>query len=158
MPSELEKHYINNSQLGVEELKAIFLEILQQLGSVFFVLDALDECNLDQRTDLVRFFTGIIKPSLEMDHGIIKLFVASRKEDGIERAWDTWESFPKTELEVEAAKVDSDIKLYVQAQIKQRLPRCNTTSRETIITTLTTKADGMYVFPFHHLYSLINII
>ena len=82
-----EQHYGNHSQPGFQELQGIFLAIVHEFNSVFFVLDALDECTLEQRADLCEFFAGIVELSPGMNHGIVKLFVASRKELDIERAF-----------------------------------------------------------------------
>ena len=143
-----ERHYRNHSQPSFQELQDIFLAIVQQSNSVFFVLDALDECALDQRADLCKFFTEIVELSTGTGYGLVKLFVASRKELDIERAF-LRKSFPK--IEVEATKVDSDIELYVKAQIEQQLQDGSLTLnnimlKDKIITALTTNAGGMYVF------------
>ena len=151
-----EKHYNNHSHPSFKELQGIFLTIIKQLKSVFFVLDALDECTLDQRADLCKFFVEIVelgsgtRGGPGTNDGIIKLFVASRKELDIERAF-LQKSFPR--IEVEVAKVDSDIEVYVQAQIEQRLHDGTLTLsdqrlKDKILTTLTTKAGGMYVSSF----------
>ena len=153
-----EQHYQNHSQPLFQELKDIFLAIIQQFQSVFFVLDALDECTLDQRVDLCQFFTEVIELSTATatatTYGLVKLFVASRKALDIERPF-LRKSFPT--IEVEATKVDSDIKLYVKAQIEQRLDDGslilnNIMLKDKILTTLTSNAGGMYVFPVHHSY------
>ena len=153
LPSQLHKvykqHYQNDSQPGFQELKDIFLATIQQFDSVFLVLDALDECTETQRADLCQFFAGIIEHSACTGHGLVKFFVASRKEPDIERAF-LRKAFPT--IEVEAKKVDSDIKLYVTAQIEQRLDDgsltlTNIMLKDKILTTLTSNAGGMYVFP-----------
>ena len=82
------------------------------------------------------------------NQGIIKLFVTSWKESDIQRAFQQ-NSIPT--IEVEAAKVNSDIELYVKAQIELRLQNGslklkNIVLEDKIFNTLTTKAGGMYVF------------
>ena len=142
-----EQHYQSHSQPYFQELQAIFLATVQQFDSVFLVLDALDDCTLDQRKELCGFFAEIVELCNATNHGLVKLFVASRKELDIERAF-LWKSFPT--IEVEARKVNSDIELYVQAQIEQlshNAPLSDVT-KEKIFTALTTNAGGMYVFPF----------
>ena len=143
------KHYENHSQPGFQELQDIFVAIVQQFSSVFLVLDALDECTLDQRADLCEFFTAIVEHTTRTGHGIIKLFVASRNELDIERIFLS-KSFPT--IEVEAKKVDSDIQLYVQTQIEKlfhdgSLSLKNKMLKDKILTALTTNAGGMYAFP-----------
>ena len=173
LPTQLhsvyEHHYKNDSQPGFQELKGIFLAIVQQFNCVFFVLDALDECTLDQRKDLCEFFAGTVKLSTCAGHdslvagsepqkeGLVKLFVASRKESDIEGAF-LQQSFPK--IEVEAMKVDRDIELYVTAQIQQRLDDGSLTLnnlmlKDKILTALTKNAGGMYVFLFHYIHQNI---
>ena len=143
-----DQHYQNVSEPGFEELQDIFLATLQRLESIFLVLDALDECTGAQRADLCDFFARVIESSNETDdYGRIKLFVASRKEPDIERAF-LRKSFPT--IEVEAKKVDSDIRRYVTAQLEERLgdgslTLKNTMLKDKILDVLTTKAGGMYV-------------
>ena len=174
-----EKHYQNHSQPNSEELRSVFLAIAKHCTSMFLVLDALDECSPDQRKELCEFFSNIIEsssatadPSLDdsapacaggsdgtqqpsSSLGAIKLFVTSRKEPDIERVFRQ-KSFPT--VEIEAKKVDRDIKIYVNAQIEQRIQDERLILRDValkdkILTTLTTKASGMYVFS-QHTYSL----
>ena len=155
LPSRLnavfEKHYQNHSEPGFKELQDLFLEIIQLFQGVFLVLDALDECAEAHRTDICEFFGGILKLNHGSNHGPVKLFVASRKEPDIERAF-LRKSFPT--IEVEAKKVNRDIELYVTAQIEKLLDDGSLTLndivlKDKILTTLTANAGGMYVFPFH---------
>ena len=143
-----EKHYSNDSQPLYDELRTVFLAIIQQFGRIFFVLDALDECTLDQRKDLCDFIFSVTNTASTSTSGIVKLFVASRKEPDIERAFRQ-RSIPT--IEVAAAKVDNDIEVYVKAQIElrlqdERLVLRDMTLKDKILSALTTKAGGMYVF------------
>ena len=162
-PPDLSKvyknHYKNHSQPGFQELQDMFLTVVQHFNSVFFVLDALDECTLNQRMDLCEFFARMIELSTSGNatgYGFVKLFVASRRELDIERAF-LRKPFPT--IEVEAKKVDNDIELYVKAQIEQRLhdgslTLNNVMLKDKILTALTTNAGGMYVSPSHYNYHL----
>ena len=151
------RHYSNNSQPKCDELRIIFLAIIQQFGRIFFVLDALDECTLDQRKDLCEFILGIVDnagTSTGISQGIVKLFVASRKESDIERAFQQ-KSIPT--IEVKAAKVNSDIEMYVRAQVELRMKNRSLqlgdiNLKDKILSTLTAKAGGMYVFLLAILY------
>ena len=161
-------HYKNDSQPMYSELKDLFLATIQQFDSVFLVLDALDECTLDQRKTLCEFVLAMITPSAtapavqsmnrtlvqttsnetsQRPRGILKLFITSRKESDLERAF-LQNSVPT--IEMEAEKVDRDIEDYVKAQIEQRLQDGdlvlkNMALKEKILTALTKKAGGMYV-------------
>ena len=94
------------------------------------------------------FFLSITNTSTGTSQGIVKLFITSRKEPDIERAFQQ-NSIPT--IEVKAANVDSDIEVYVKAQIELRLQNCSLELRDMalknkILSVLTTKAGGMYVF------------
>ena len=108
------------------------------------MLDGLDECTLDQRKELSEFFLNI-QPnttSTGASQGIVKLFVTSRKEYDIERLFQ--QKSIQT-IKVEASKVDSDIEVYVKAQVELRLQNLSTTLKNKIIRNLIEKASGMYV-------------
>ena len=140
-----ERHDGNDSQPKYDELRVILLAIIKKFGRIFFVLDALDECNLDQRQDLCEFILSVANTT--SGQGIVKLFVTSRKESDIERAFQQ-KSIPT--IEVETTKVNSDIEIYVKAQIELRLQNGslklkNMALKDKIFSVLTTKAGGMYV-------------
>ena len=155
LPPELQEVYKqnhnNDRQPKYNELRNVFLAIIRQFGRIFFVLDALDECTPDQRRDLCEFLLSIANTnttSTGTSQGIVKLFVTSRKESDIERTFQP-QSIPT--IEVEAAKVDSDIEIYVKAQIELRLQNSSLqlrdrTLKDMILSVLTRKAGGMYVF------------
>ena len=150
IPLELQEVYDRNyrkdSQPTCDELRVAFLAITQQFGRIFFVLDALDECPLDQRKDLCEFILSVARiNNPTSSQGIVKLFVTSRRESDIEGAF---QSIPT--IEIEAAKVNSDIEVYVKAQIELRLQNRslkinNMALKNTILDALTTKAGGMFV-------------
>ena len=140
-----EQLYRSDSQPKYDELRNIFLAIIQQLGHVYFIVDALDECTLDERKNLSKFLLSITEAS---NQGTVKLFVTSRKESDIERVFQQ-NAIPT--IEIEATKVDSDIEAYVKNQIEQRLQDGdlrirNMALKDKILGALTTKAGGMYVF------------
>ena len=140
-----EQLYRSDSQPKYDELRNVFLTIIQQLGHVYFIVDALDECTWDERQNLSKFLLSITEAS---NQGTVKLFVTSRKESDIERVFQQ-NAIPT--IEIEATKVDSDIEVYVKDQIEQRLQDGNLRIRnmalkDKILGALTTKAGGMYVF------------
>ena len=153
LPPELHNiyklHHQNDSQPKYDELRMIFLAIIQHFGRIFFVLDALDECTLDQRKALCEFFFDMASPlSNGISQGIVKLFITSRRKSDIERIFQQ-KLIPTIELE--ATKVDHDIEIYVRAQIELRLQDGslklgNMALKNKILSALTTKAGGMYVF------------
>ena len=158
LPLELEdvynKHYHNSSEPRYYELRAAFLAVIQRFGRIFFVLDALDECVLDQRKDLCKFLLSLANTtSTGTNQGAVKLFITSRKESDIERTFQQ-QSIPT--IEVEAAKVNSDIEVYVNAQIALRMQNGslrlrNMELKDKILRALITKAGGMYVFSYPYM-------
>ena len=162
IPSEVQEiykqHHSNNSQPRYDELKTTFLAIIQQFSQIFFILDALDECTLDQRKDLCEFFlciadvtsTGTTPAgtiSTGTGQGIVKFFITSRKESDIERAFqqNLQKSIPA--IEIEAAKVNRDIEVYVKAQLELRLKNRSLKLRnmelKNEILRVLTRAEGM---------------
>ena len=154
------KHEQHHSQPKLEELQSVLLAIAKHFNSIFLVLDALDECTREQRTELCKFFSNIVQAESDVGNiqpsstspGIVKLFVTSRRDtDIIERVFQQ-RSFPK--VEIEAKRVDCDIAIYVKAEIEERIQDerlilRDMALRDRIFTTLTTKSGGMYVYlPF----------
>ena len=70
-----EEHYRNDCQPKYDELRNIFLEIIQQLGCVFFMVDALDECTLNERKGLCKFLLSITDTGTSQ--GTVKLFAGN---------------------------------------------------------------------------------
>lgn len=142
-----QQHFKNHSQPGFHELQDIFLNTIQEFHCVFFVVDALDECT--HRAEICQFLARMIDLCPDKGRGFIKVFVASRKELDIERSFQQ-NSFP--EIEVETAKVNHDIRLYVTAEIDERLHNGSLILNDVklknkILAALTTNAGGMYVLP-----------
>ena len=159
LPPALEKiyrlHYRSNGHPSYVELGRVFSTIVQQFDSVFLILDALDECTLDQRTALCEFFVDITEPKVTPEdsqglaepRGILKLFITSRKEPDLEQAF--LRNPTQTTIEIDPAKVNIDIEVFVKAQLQQRLQTGdlvleNMALKEKILTSLTTNAGGMY--------------
>ena len=143
-----EHHYRNDSQLDYKELRNLFLAVMQQFGCVYFVVDALDECTPDEREGLCKFLLSITDiASTSTSQETVKVFITSRRESDIERAFQQ-KGIPT--IEIEATKVDSDIEVYVKAQIELRIQSGtlsirNMELKDKILSALTTKAGGMYV-------------
>lgn len=154
-PPALEKifllHHKSNSQPSYVELGRVFSTIIHQFDNVFLILDALDECTLDQRTALCEFILDIAEPKVTPEdsqglaepRGILKLFVTSRKEPDLEQAF--LRNPTQTTIEIEPAKVDTDIEVFVKSQLQDGdLFLENMALEEKILTSLTTKPGGMY--------------
>ena len=115
-------HFRNASEPNLDELRNAFIAISSHFEHVLLILDALDECNKDQREDLLRFLTAVgtsqkdaSTPSIRSS---VKLFVTSRREEDIRRAF-TGGAFRI--IEIQANRVNKDIELYVTAELQARL-------------------------------------
>lgn len=91
----------------LQDLEKVLLITCQEFDRVFFVIDALDECDKGRhRSTFMRFLTSLQKPPN------VKLFVTSRSyPEDIKRAF---ESAPQ--ITVEAS--DSDLRRYLSREIE----------------------------------------
>ena len=156
LPFELQeiykKHYHDDNPPKYDELRTVFLAIIRQVGCIFFVLDALDECTPNQRKDLCKFILSIANTtSTGPRQGIVKIFITSRKGCKESDIYQAFQQNPIPIIEVETAKVNSDIEAYTKAQIELRLKNGSLKLRDEalesrILSVLTSKAGGVYVF------------
>lgn len=145
LPQELEtlydKHYRDVSPPGYTELHDVLARMTKHFDKVFLVLDALDECTEDQRRELLEALSGIVSPE-NSNHGNVKLFITSRREPDIQRAF---EYFPV--IEIEAKKVNKDIESFVDVKLDQYLQdgdlNIGDTLKNKIRNALVDKAGGM---------------
>lgn len=138
---ELEKYFHNDRQPGYAEMQLVLQKLCEQFETLFLVLDALDECSLDQRGEILEVLHGLISPG--RSHGChVKLFITSREEPDIKRALTT---FPM--IAIAAEKVNADIEAYIVYRMGSYLATADfnidDTLRNKIFSTLVGKADGM---------------
>ncbi|KAF8544606.1 hypothetical protein BDD12DRAFT_872574 [Trichophaea hybrida] len=119
-------------------LRKVFCSMLENFDTLFLLYDALDECEM--RQELVEFLHDLFSiPS----SCCIKLFVTSRKEPDIERAFrDT------KKVEIAAIRVAPDIKAYVDYELQKRLQNGNLIIqdlglKDAILDNLCNRAGGM---------------
>ncbi|ERF68561.1 hypothetical protein EPUS_04659 [Endocarpon pusillum Z07020] len=134
------------SQLGNVDS---FLKAVEhyQLNEVFLVIDALDECPKVQRPAILKCLRDIVSCGT----GHVKVFVTSRPEMDIE------EAFKQMTIEcirIKARSVQSDINLYATEETRRlrqgsdgrKLNLNDPALEDQIIKTLTTKAEGMFLW------------
>lgn len=138
-PADIEQLYDNASNPGNTELQNSFIQISSSFKQVFLVLDALDECTEDQKSDLFDIFRSIVAPSSGSVRVNIKLFITSREEPDIKRGF---ENFPL--IKIETKKVDADIKSYVTSQLKN-LRSEDASLKDEVVNQLVARAGEMYV-------------
>ena len=113
-----------------------FRQATSDVGSVFPVLDALDECT--DRSTLLKGIRDIPSWALPSIH----ILATSRKETDIE---DYLIKLVTCQVCLEESVVDSDIRSFVQNQIEQdpQLLKWSPEIRDEIETTLLEGANGM---------------
>ena len=136
-----EKHNNANSEPLYQELRSTFQAIIEQFDSLYFIIDALDECVQQDKQDVCRFLCEILDPPQPTP---IKLFVMSRLDSGIEQIFVQKAC---RMIKIQATVVDKDIAKYIKARVDQddRLGVRNQASKKKILSELTKNAGGMYV-------------
>lgn len=108
-------------------------------GHKYIILDALDEC-----TDREDFITFIHELVYSQKKGL-RIIITSRREKDIEEQLG---SIANYNVNIQSAIVDEDIRIYVRDRLAtdSKLKKWPGKVQEDIITVLTEKADGMYVY------------
>ncbi|KAI1085934.1 ankyrin repeat-containing domain protein [Rostrohypoxylon terebratum] len=118
--------------------------MVQQTDGVWIVLDALDECNIqnEHRAELLRWIQNL--RGLQMN---IHLLVTSRPEQDIKA---TIESFSRSQdiIPIQSDLIEEDIRKYIHARVREHLGLKRWQSRSDVQTeievALIEKADGMF--------------
>jgi len=126
-----------------DSLRWLVLSMVKEFRILFLIFDALDEC--ENRGPFMGFFQELVSDSEDGGH-CVKLFVTSRREVDIERAF---RSTPR--IEIAATKIQQDIEQYVEFEIQRRIDGNHLILQDTedlkkeIFSTLCNRAGGMYV-------------
>ena len=114
------------------------LLVLQESQSIFFIIDALDECPKgDDRHELLKTLDGIKEWSLPNLH----MLVTSRNEPDIENALTPL--LTTSAIPIEGSDVGSDIELYIEDQLSTRFKKMPAKLKAEIREALIEKAEGM---------------
>lgn len=131
--------------LGIEECVSLIVELVNLNLQTTIVIDALDECNSHTRHNLFRALRTIIKTSTSL----VKIFLSSRNDDDIELQFGG-----EPNISIDVTDSVADIELYVREEVERcikekRLLRgkIDDTLKELVISTLISKAGGMYLVP-----------
>ena len=128
-------HDNGNTSPSLSSLMDCFRQTVNEAGSVYLVLDALDECS--NRLELLKGLKNICK------YIHLHSIVTSRKELDIE---DTLDDLVTWQIPLEESVVDSDVRVFVRAQMQSdnNLLKWPDDIRNEIETTLLKGANGMY--------------
>jgi hypothetical protein len=128
-------------QPTTELLYTSFLDMILQVGEVWIVLDALDECRT--RTEgLLSWIKDVVSSKVTN----ASLLVTSRQEQDIELAISEW-AHDKDLIPIQSGLVTDDIRAYVRTRVREDASlkrwRSKPDIQEEIETKLMEKADGM---------------
>lgn len=110
-PSQLQGPYRSSNTPTSKELLSQFINLAMTFDQVFLTIDALDECQ--PRKNILDFLSSLSRETSCR----VKVFVTSRRERDIEIEF-TRSNFPT--LQLEAKKVDEDIKAFVHHEVRRR--------------------------------------
>lgn len=124
-------------QLSMPECKAALSELLKSYPRTTLVLDALDECEVDARKEIV-----LVLRSLATDaERPVKIYIASRKEPDIERNLGSGNL-----IEIGTSDNKGDIEKYIEQEMtrfNQEWESVSQGTREEVKRTITDQSDGM---------------
>ena len=97
----------------LKDLQAALDRILKGFGKVFLVMDALDECSMEdnEREQLLKIINNIHVSSSQSLH----LLATSRRESDIEAVLVPMLTIPA--ISIQSARVDADIKIHVRSEL-----------------------------------------
>lgn len=114
--------------------------VLEQLprdfDDTFIIIDALDECPLQEREELLDTITQMAEGNFRHLH----IFTTSRQEPDIVKAFDSHEK-----IAFQASMVDEDIRKYVQETMQNnpRIQKWPEETRNQVREILAKQANGM---------------
>ncbi|KAL6695211.1 hypothetical protein J3F84DRAFT_400068 [Trichoderma pleuroticola] len=125
-------------ELSISECKAALSELLKSYPRTTLVLDALDECEVDARKEIV-----LVLRSLATDaERPVKVYIASRKEPDIERNLGSGNL-----IEIGTSDNKGDIEKYIEQEMTRFGEEWESVSqgvREEVKSTITNQSDGMF--------------
>ncbi|PVH75975.1 ankyrin [Cadophora sp. DSE1049] len=145
-----------SGSLSINESSALIIQLAEQFPITTIVIDALDECDLEKRADLLEALESILRESASL----VKIFVSSRDDQDI--VWHL-RSYPN--LELSSDKNKDDIISFVQKETESLIQRGKllrwSTDKENLRTKIMEKvtkdADGMFRWASLQLQSLCSL-
>lgn len=132
-------------QPTTDTLWMTFLQVIRQVGEVWIILDALDECHEREWKRTEGMFSWM-KDLLGFDEGNVHLLMTSRLEQHIESEVMQW-ACANDVVPIRGDGVAEDIRAYINMRIRQdddlKRWRSHPSVQNEIEDRLTTKATGM---------------
>jgi Cdc6-like AAA superfamily ATPase len=146
LDSLFSSHENGRRQPSCESLCKVFLQMVDQVKDVYFVLDALDECKTRKGSQ----FEGLLawmKTLLQSDQRNVHLLVTSRPEHDIKRILSILAESEEEIIPIQSNLITEDIRSYVRTRVRESDGLKRWKSRldvlDEIETQLMEKANGM---------------
>ncbi|RGP73564.1 ankyrin repeat [Fusarium longipes] len=130
------------NDLTITKCKDTLMEFINGYPRVTLVLDALDECEDETKRELAELFQDLMRNS----RGILKIFIASRKELDIEGYLEPFQDH-RSLVYISTSDNAGDIERFITNEMTKVAPQWKSISDETklrVKSTLVTKSDGMF--------------
>jgi hypothetical protein len=116
---------------------------LVRAREVCLLIDALDECDISTRRDLLRSLTTLFNKTQPRQTANIKFLITSRPESDINR-----EIPIHTYIQLDSAKVNKDLRKFVSVKVEELSKRCEYSEEltEMIRKALLDKAGGTFLW------------
>lgn len=139
---EEEKQAFPSGGLQIDQSCDLVIELASLHAETIIVLDALDECDLENRYQLL----GAMEAILDRSNGLIKIFASSRDDDDIVCEL---QNYPN--LKISSSKNSEDIDYFVRTETEQLVKRnrllrhsySKNELKDLIVTNVINGADGM---------------
>lgn len=124
---------------SVKLCKSLVKLILRNIPKAYIVLDGLDECDSNQRKQILEFLIETIKSCDGQQPGSLRLLIFSRNEPDIKRHLGA-----ETQISIMPENVESDIGIYVtyQSHLIKEQHDLEESEREYIAQHVTDRAQG----------------
>lgn len=127
------------------------LALIDTYPRTTIVLDAFDECEKEQRQDLLKLFTALA--SRHQEANPVKIFISTRPEEDVLRHFD---KYPK--IRIEDNNNLKDIATFVRTKIAEhsRWSKMPEDFRDEVIETLLEKSEDMFLFASLQIQHLLH--
>jgi ankyrin repeat domain-containing protein 50 len=132
----------NGADWTIKQCEEYLITLLNFYPHTTLILDALDECDIEQRIDLLNFFQ-----SLEMRvQKPVKIFIASRPEGDIRERLITMRN-----IEINETNNTEDIKRFITDSLEARAPwtallNRNEALKQRVVQAFLDKSQGMFLY------------
>ncbi|TLD33782.1 hypothetical protein PspLS_00694 [Pyricularia sp. CBS 133598] len=128
---------------SVKLCKSLLRLILKNIPKAYLVLDGLDECEQDQRKQILEFMIEVTKTCDSQQPGSLRLLIFSRNEPDIRRHLSA-----ETQIAIVPEDVQSDVETYVGycSQLIKEKHHFLELEREYIAQHIVDGAQGMFLF------------